>query len=140
MLKRTLNRLGVHNVDIVDNGRDAVNATYQKQYDIIFMDMEMPVLDGIGACREITADKTRFLPIIIFVTAHAMESFRADTREAGGHGFVSKPFNLQSIEKVLKSFQWDKLTESERRRLSLEVKTTAGTNSELETVSVSLVS
>ena len=75
----------------------------------------MPVMDGLEACTLITQSKVRLLPIIVFVTAHAMESFRQKAKQAGGFGFISKPFDLPRIKGVLQSIPWDSLTETERR-------------------------
>ena len=125
VLKRTLNRLGLNDIEIVDNGRLAVEAIQRSPcgYDLILMDMEMPVLGGVEASREITAMKKGITPLIIFVTAHAMESFRIEAHEAGGSGFISKPFNLDMIDKTLRSFHWEKLLKkrSGGKRMSNEI-------------------
>lgn len=110
VLTRTLNRLGLDKIDVVDNGRLAVEAVQRspRKYDVILMDLEMPVLGGVEACREICALPGDGKPLIIFVTAHAMDSYRLEAQEAGGSGFVSKPFNLDLIDKTLRSFHWEK--------------------------------
>ena len=77
----------------------------------------MPVMNGLEACRQITQNKVRLLPIVIFVTAHAMEKFRNEARQAGGFGFISKPFNLEKINTLIKSVPWDSLTETQRPSL-----------------------
>jgi len=112
VLKRTLNRLGLDKIDVVDNGKEAYDKVHQHPdwYDVIFMDMEMPVMGGVEACRHIAVTRKGTLPLIIFVTAHAMDDFRSETKEAGGNGFISKPFNVGIIDKLLRSFQWDQLT------------------------------
>jgi CheY-like chemotaxis protein len=115
VLTKTLNRLGLEQIDVVDNGQKAVEAASKKVYDVIFMDMEMPVMNGLDACREITKNKLRLLPIVVFVTAHAIESFRKEAGNAGGYSFISKPFNLQKIDDLLRAIPWDKLTETEYR-------------------------
>lgn len=110
VLHRTLNRLGIEKIDIVDNGRLAVDAVEHSPdgYDLVLMDMEMPVLNGVDACREITEKNSETAPLIIFVTAHAMESHRLEGQKAGGSGFISKPFNLDMIDNALRSFRWEK--------------------------------
>lgn len=117
VLNKTLTRLGLSEdkIDIVENGLEAVKAANEKAYDVIFMDMEMPVMNGLEACRQITKGKARLLPVVVFCTAHAMETFRTEARQAGGYGFISKPFNLERIDAVLKSVPWDTLTEAELR-------------------------
>ena len=117
VLIKTLVRLGMkeENIDVVDNGLKAVHTAQQVAYHIIFMDMEMPVMTGLDACREITNNKVRLLPLVVFVTAHAMETFRVEAQQAGGFGFISKPFNLQKIDTLVRSVPWDSLTETEHR-------------------------
>jgi CheY-like chemotaxis protein len=128
VLVKTLNRLGMKtkNIDVVENGLEAVNAASKKSYDCIFMDMEMPVMNGLEACRLISKNKVRLLPIIVFVTAHAMETFRNEARQAGGFGFISKPFNLEKIDSLIKSVPWDSLTETERRTQAVAQQTSDG--------------
>jgi len=75
----------------------------------------MPVMDGVEACRIINKHKCRMLPVVVFVTAHALEAFRKEASDAGGHGFISKPFNLERIRELIESIPWDKLTETELR-------------------------
>ena len=119
VLIKTLRRLGFleDNIHVVDNGLQAVNAVSEKHYDIVFMDMEMPVMNGVEACREITKNKAKLLPIVVFVTAHAMETFRTKAKEAGGFGFISKPFNLAKIDQLIKSVPWVTLNKAEHDAL-----------------------
>ena len=60
-------------VSIANNGLEAVSMSEQKNYDIIFMDCEMPLLDGYAASLRILSKKEFSAPIIIALTAHAME-------------------------------------------------------------------
>ena len=133
VLTKTLTRLGMkeENIDVVDNGLKAVHAAQKVAYRIIFMDMEMPVMTGLEACREITNNKVRLLPLVLFVTAHAMETFRVEAQQAGGFGFISKPFNLQKIDTLVQSVPWDSLTETERRNeAALQQQTTTTSSKE----------
>lgn len=62
----------------------------------------MPIMDGLEATKLITdRDKDA---IVVFVTAHALDEFKAEALAAGGKSFVSKPFRKEHIEKVLESF------------------------------------
>jgi signal transduction histidine kinase/CheY-like chemotaxis protein len=104
VMKRMLLRLGLEQIDIVENGLEAVDRETAQRYDVILMDMDMPVMDGLEATRQIVArprvESTDVAPKIFFVTAHALDTFRVQAKEAGGHGFISKPFNLQKIESI----------------------------------------
>ena len=70
---RILDRLGITNVTVVANGRDAVEREALEQYDVVLMDMRMPIMDGMVACKEIlhrsTTDNPNSHPIakIIFL-------------------------------------------------------------------------
>jgi CheY-like chemotaxis protein len=66
------------------------------------MDHQMPKLSGIDACRLIVdrKDGKHPTPKIVFVTAHAMNSFKNQCISAGGTEFLPKPFNIKDIEKL----------------------------------------
>lgn len=102
ILQRMLRRKGVKHIDVVDDGQKAVDAVHvhKKDYDIIFMDNQMPTLDGIDACRLVLERKEdgRPQPEIAFVTADVSEAFRLKALHAGANGFISKPFTSQAIE------------------------------------------
>ncbi len=81
-----------HDVDIAENGRQAVDAVTKGSYDVVLMDIQMPELDGFEATREIRAlPKGRDLPIVA-CTAHAMAGERERCLAAGMSGHLTKPF------------------------------------------------
>jgi len=88
-------------VDLVADGKEAVEAARAFAYDAIFMDCQMPNMDGLEATRCIrkTLSHARF-PIIA-MTANAMESDRQACFEAGMDDFVSKPVSLKHLRRVL---------------------------------------
>lgn len=102
-----LNRIGVKHVDVAHNGEEAVEAEASKMYDLILMDMSMPVMDGLCATRLISArqrDSGWPNPKIVFVTAHVSPVFEEECNQAGGSGFLPKPFKVDDIEKCLQHF------------------------------------
>jgi CheY-like chemotaxis protein len=100
VLGRMLDRLGVVNVDMVENGLLAVEREASKEYDLVLMDMQMPVMDGVEACRLIVnRHGGHSSPIVVFVTAHAGLDYGLQCEKAGGRGFLSKPFNFDDIQK-----------------------------------------
>jgi len=104
VLQRMLQRFGLKNIDIVENGQKAVERTDQNHYDIVFMDMQMPVMDGLEACRLIVERrKEKKTPKVIFVTANVSDSYESSAAAAGGDGFISKPFNLQKMQKFFQT-------------------------------------
>ncbi|KAL3944564.1 MAG: hypothetical protein SGBAC_001384 [Bacillariaceae sp.] len=105
VLTRVLNRVGIMDVSIVDDGLKAVNISATTAFDIIFMDMQMPVMDGIEACNLIIErDKDAK---VVFVTAHALDEFKHKAKAAGGVGFISKPFRVEDIKQILHQFGFE---------------------------------
>jgi CheY-like chemotaxis protein len=100
VLSRVLNRYGITDITIVDNGKKAVDISATVKYDCILLDMQMPVMDGMEAC-EIIMERDPDT-IIIFVTAHALDEFKVKAKAAGAKGFISKPFRMGDIDDVLK--------------------------------------
>ncbi len=91
-----LAKLGFSRVDCVSNGLAAINALDNGDYDLVLMDVQMPILDGIEATRKIRAynqyPSKKHLPIIA-LTAHAMIGDRGKCLEAGMDDYIPKPIN-----------------------------------------------
>jgi CheY-like chemotaxis protein len=80
-------------VDIAGNGAEAISKIQENNFEIILMDMQMPVMDGLTATRKIRElEKYADLPIIA-MTANAMAEHRNQCIDAGMNDFISKPFN-----------------------------------------------
>jgi signal transduction histidine kinase/DNA-binding response OmpR family regulator len=103
VLHRALNRFGVKDITIVGNGQRAVEAAMRTTFDVIFMDISMPIMDGLQATRIIHDLIPNSPPQIIFLTAHADVAHRELTIKAGGDGFIAKPIELSKIKQVLQS-------------------------------------
>ncbi len=100
--ERTLDRLG-YQIDIVANGKEAVDATIRQQYDLILMDVHMPEMDGLEATRQIQSlVPAQKQPTIVALTAGVMAKDKARCLEAGMHQFLSKPFKVQDIISIIK--------------------------------------
>jgi EAL domain-containing protein (putative c-di-GMP-specific phosphodiesterase class I)/signal transduction histidine kinase/HPt (histidine-containing phosphotransfer) domain-containing protein len=101
--REALSRLGVR-VDEVKSGHEAVAAVAEKHYDVVFMDVSMPDLDGFEACRRIrVSEKTlesRPVPIVAF-TAHVAGKAPDAWRDAGMDGVLHKPFTLAALADCL---------------------------------------
>jgi CheY-like chemotaxis protein len=98
---RTLERLG-YRVDIVGDGRAAVEAWKSGRYDLILMDCQMPELDGYAATREIRRLQQDGNPIpIVALTAHAMKGAAAECISAGMNDYLSKPIDRELLEACL---------------------------------------
>jgi PAS domain S-box-containing protein len=98
-----LRKMGMR-VEAVANGEEALNALRKIPFDLVFMDVQMPDMDGLEATREIRNPRSKVLnheiPIIA-MTAHAMEGDRQRCLKAGMNDYLSKPVSLQSMAQVL---------------------------------------
>jgi len=98
-----LNSLG-YEVSSAENGAIALEKLEQESFDIIFMDVQMPVMDGLEATRRIISTyELQSRPLIIAMTANAMESDRQACLEAGMTTFISKPFVLEELVELVHS-------------------------------------
>ncbi len=105
LIQTMLRRLG-HTVDVAVNGAEAVAAARAKTYDIVLMDMQMPVLDGTDATRAIRAFQAEAAHVpVIALTADVIAGHRSEYLAAGVNVIVSKPVN------------WSELTDEIERQL-----------------------
>jgi signal transduction histidine kinase/DNA-binding response OmpR family regulator/HPt (histidine-containing phosphotransfer) domain-containing protein len=98
-----LNEAGI-SIDVAANGREAVEKVLAGDYQLVLMDIQMPVIDGITATKLIRSDaRFRDLPIIA-MTAHAMTGDRERSLEAGMNDHITKPINPEVLYAALQ--QW----------------------------------
>jgi len=84
-------------VDVVGNGREAVDAVRARDYDLVLMDIQMPEMDGFAATQAIRLlPRGRTLPIIA-LTAHALSGERERCLERGMTGYLAKPFKAHDL-------------------------------------------
>ncbi|MEK3773323.1 MULTISPECIES: PAS domain S-box protein [Paenibacillus] len=104
ILREYLEKLGYH-ADVCTNGVEAIDAISQNAYDIVLMDIHMPVMDGLKATdllhRLIPQDR---IPPIIAVTGNAKREDKEACLEIGMRDFISKPVMLSELKRVLQ--QW----------------------------------
>jgi len=84
----------------VDNGRDAVEKILEGSFDLVLMDMQMPILNGFEAVSQLR-EKGVGIPIIA-LTAYAMADDRAKCVHAGCDDYLSKPIQQEDMSKMLK--------------------------------------
>jgi signal transduction histidine kinase/CheY-like chemotaxis protein len=87
-----------------ENGVEVLERQKDWQPHLIFMDIHMPVMDGLSATRKIRQDREGDQPVIIAFTAHAFTEDRETILEAGCDGMICKPFNEQEIFDILAKF------------------------------------
>jgi len=95
-----LAKLGV-NPDIAENGLEVLEALHRKRYDLIFMDIHMPQMDGVEATREIVKRMGPARPRIVAVTANASQNDRDLCLEAGMDDYLSKPVVPDTLKQVI---------------------------------------
>ena len=102
LLATTLLEAAGYSVEAVMNGAEAVEAVERTPYDLVLMDVHMPVMDGLEACRRIRALDTEGGRVpIVAMTANVMTNHREACLEAGMDDFVSKPFDPDAFLTVV---------------------------------------
>lgn len=101
IITELLEGLDLH-VDTANNGLEAVKCCEKETYDIIFMDLEMPVMDGHEAVVTIR-QKLKFYNPIIALTAHDKDSITKTLRKEGFSGFLKKPVSEPELFRLVYS-------------------------------------
>ena len=102
-IQKVLKKLGFKNIDLAENGEQALNYIDNNTYDIVLMDCQMPIIDGYQATtllREKEADEGSRLPIIA-LTANAMVGDKEKCIKAGMDDYLSKPVRPEKLKKVI---------------------------------------
>ena len=102
VLATAIIRRAGHHVDVAGNGQEAIETLAQAPYDVVLMDMHMPVMDGLEATRRIRAqgDEAASLPIVA-LTANAVVGDRERCLEAGMDDYVTKPIDPEALASAL---------------------------------------
>ena len=101
IIKAMLLKAG-HRIDTVANGLEAIEANKQTRYDVVLMDIQMPVMDGVTATRQIRAlDQPAASVPIIAVTANAMLGDRERYLEAGINDYLAKPVTSEALARTI---------------------------------------
>ncbi|MFF5290141.1 ATP-binding protein [Paractinoplanes globisporus] len=91
-----------HRVELVTDGAEAVAAVHRTKFDLVLMDVQMPVLDGLAATEKIRAHPPAHgSPRIVALTANALVDDRTASRRAGMDGFLAKPIREAELDAVL---------------------------------------
>jgi PAS domain S-box-containing protein len=112
VLVKMLEKLG-HSVTVVENGDEVVKAATCESYDIIFMDLHMPVMNGFEATKVIkeTSPPSKS-PVIIAVTANALKGDREKCLAAGMDDYISKPVKREVVTRIINQYMNSRAGES----------------------------
>jgi len=93
----------------VSDGVGVLNKLQEQAFDLIFMDVQMPIMDGLEATRQIySAFPQEKIPSIVAMTANALQGDREKCLEAGMHDYVAKPLSLAHIEGMIRKWGYQK--------------------------------
>ena len=93
-----------YEVDTAANGEEGLRLLEQKRPDLVILDVMMPGIDGLEACRRIKSNpETRSIPVVLF-TALSRTDDVENGRAAGANRFINKPFSLIGLGAVIRSF------------------------------------
>ena len=108
VLTTLLKRIGLENIEEAENGLDAVDAFKKVCHDLIFMDFQMPEMDGIECTKAIvsyaeSAGHTK--PIIFGFTSGIDSQYMVDAKKAGMSDFIQKPMLIEDISRKVHRIQ-----------------------------------
>ncbi|WP_138493602.1 PAS domain S-box protein [Paenibacillus pinistramenti] len=103
VMSKMLERMG-QKVTVVTNGKEAIEAVQREPFDIVFMDLHMPVLNGLDASQIIKRNLKEKSPRIVAVTANALKGDREKCLDAGMDEYISKPVKREAVLKLLRQF------------------------------------
>ncbi|KAA6431532.1 response regulator [Dyadobacter flavalbus] len=95
LLKAIFERLNIP-LTVVNNGQEAIEKLQTESFDIVLMDIQMPVMDGYTAIRKIRSSISKTIPIIT-MTAHAMIGEKEECLSIGANSYISKPFKESEL-------------------------------------------
>ena len=101
VLSRQLEKLGLKNYDFAIDGQDALERFSPQGHQLILMDIQMPMLDGVQTLRTLRKMYPELSTPAVAVTAHALPGDRENYLEAGFQGYLSKPVRLLPLREVL---------------------------------------
>jgi PAS domain S-box-containing protein len=122
---RLLQKAG-YSVDLVETGRQALEAVKHKDYRLVLMDVQMPVMDGFEATKAIRSlpDKTGKVPIVA-MTAHVMTGDKEMCIQVGMNDYLSKPLNVDEVMTVIRKYVNQTVSDTDEEKTK-ETETKAG--------------
>ncbi|WP_460966931.1 PAS domain S-box protein [Spirosoma migulaei] len=118
---QVLKRLG-YSAQVAENGQLALDLLQDDEFDLILMDIQMPVMDGYTTTRHIRTTLKKDVPIIA-MTAHALASEREQCLQAGMNDFLPKPFQIEELQRILRKYTplyWSEVVSSSKPKVLAE--------------------
>lgn len=115
LMNLTLSRMGV-DLEIADNGEDALALIGQKHFDVVFLDIMLPGIDGYRVCKEIKADRRNRDIVVIMLTSKDTVFDRVRGSMAGTDAYLTKPLDRNALLTAMREClpQWrESLAEKE---------------------------
>jgi CheY-like chemotaxis protein/nitrogen-specific signal transduction histidine kinase len=109
IVTRLLKKNDFESIVVVENGQEALDAVHQQHYDLILMDMQMPVMNGFEATRRIREIEEYKETPIVALTAFAMKGDREKCLDAGATDYIPKPIDSQEFIQKVKYYTENKL-------------------------------
>jgi two-component system, sensor histidine kinase and response regulator len=103
-------------VEIVSNGKKALSAIRAKEFDVVLMDVQMPIMDGFEATSRIKEDMGDEAPPIVALTAHAMKGDEERCLSAGMDGYISKPISQNRLFRTIWRLTKDPSSQPKRKK------------------------
>lgn len=101
LLRELLSKYG-YTADLAENGIEAFEAVTRNRYDLVFMDVQMPEMDGLTAARLIRQTLSEeSIPYLVAVTAFVQQGFEQECRQSGMQDYITKPISEADIRRVL---------------------------------------
>ncbi len=92
-------------VDVAEDGLQAVKMAEENSYDLIIMDLQLPGIDGMEATKRIrTNERPEAKSVIIALTANALEGDKENCMKIGMNDYISKPMEITTLEEKIRKF------------------------------------
>ncbi|HNR19611.1 MAG TPA: ATP-binding protein [Bacteroidia bacterium] len=100
LAEMVLSKLG-YKIEMAGNGKEALEKIKTSLFDLVFMDVQMPEMDGLEATESLRKQDSLKQPIVIAMTAFAMQSDKEKCIEAGMNDYISKPIRIEDIQSII---------------------------------------
>jgi len=110
VISKLLNKLGYYHIVMTSDGLELYMKLQENKYDIAFIDLKMPVMDGLTAIRKFKEKNPNDTTILVAVTASMSETIRNDCYRAGMNGYITKPIDYMELKTTLNAVIRKKLS------------------------------